>query len=371
MEDPRIRKFAKFLINYAVKLEKGEKILIEIHGKEVPLARALIEEAYLVGGKPYIHTFDYKLERALLNGADEKHMEEIAAYEISRMKNMDAYIDVRATENLSEWNDVSDGKINIYRSKYWGPLHLDLRCNHTKWSVLRYPNDAMAQLAKMSTEEYEDFYFKACLLDYDKMAAAMENLVKLMDKTEMVRITGPDTDISFSIKGIPSIPLAGHKNLPDGEVYTAPVKNSVNGKIAFNTPSVYEGCIYTDVKLEFKDGKIIKIEANDPEKINKIFNFDEGSKYVGEFALGVNPIIKHPIGDILFDEKIAGSFHLTPGQCYDNASNGNKSAIHWDLISIQREDYGGGEIYFDGVRIRKNGVFILEELKCLNSENLL
>lgn len=371
MEDPRIRKLAHFLINYSVNLKQNENILIEVHGKEVPLARALIDEVYKVGGKPYLQVFDYNLERALLMNIDEQHMKDITSYELNRMKNMDAYIDIRATNNLSEFNDIPEDKIKIYRKDYWFPLHLKQRCSNTKWAVLRYPNDSMSQLARMSTEEYEDFYFNACLLNYSKMAKAMESLVKLMNTTDNVNLKGPETDLEFSIKNIASVALAGTNNIPDGEVYTAPVKNSVNGKIKFNCPSPYEGYMYNDICLEFKDGKIIKATSNNTEKINKIFDTDEGSKYVGEFAIGVNPVIKHPMGDILFDEKIDGSFHLTPGNCYDNAYNGNKSALHWDLVSIQRPEYGGGEIYFDDVLIRKNGVFVLDELKCLNPENLI
>ena len=211
MEDPRIRKLARFLIRGAVELKAGEKILIELHGSETGLMKALVQEAYAVGGKPFIHIFDYAVEGALVQGADAEHMEEIAAYELQRMKDMDAYIDIRATTNISMWHNVSDEAQRRYRQYYWGPIHLSERCNHTKWSVLRYPNDAMAQLAGVSTEEYEDFYFKACLVDYEKMGRAMEHLEALMDKTDRVRIVSPGTDISFSIKGIPSFGMHGNR----------------------------------------------------------------------------------------------------------------------------------------------------------------
>jgi len=371
VEDDRIRKFAQFLINKAVYLKSGEKILIELHGHEYTLAKALVQETYKAGGKPYIHIFDYEVEGALVAGADEKHMADVTAYELDRMKNMDAYIDIRATENINAWNNIPAEKMAVYKKHYWGPLHLDQRCNHTKWSVLRYPNNAMAQLAGMSTAEYEDFYFRACLLDYDKMAKAMENIVRRMEKTDEVHITGPGTDIRFSIKGIGVFPMSGNKNIPDGEIYTAPVRDSVNGVISYNVPSPYDGFVFNNVKLEFKNGKIVQASANDTKRLNKILDTDDGARYVGEFALGVNPEIKNPIGDILFDEKIAGSFHITPGNCYDNSDNGNHSSVHWDLISIQRQEFGGGEIYFDGELIRKDGLFIVEDLKCLNPINLL
>ena len=242
---------------------------------------------------------------------------------------------------------------------------------HTKWVVLRYPNSAMAQMAEMSTEAFEDFYFKVCNLDYAKMSRAMDGLIELMSRTDRVRITGEGTDLSFSISGLPAIKCDGHRNIPDGEVFTAPVRDSVNGRITFNTPSKYQGFTYENVTLEFRDGRIVNASANDTERINKLLDTDEGARYVGEFALGFNPYIEKPMKDTLFDEKIKGSFHFTPGSCYDECSNGNKSAIHWDLVCIQRPEYGGGEIWFDDVLVRKDGVFVLKELEPLNPEKLI
>ena len=373
MEDPRIRKFAKFIIQKSVGLAAGDKILIELHGDPMaaPLAKAMIEEAYAIGGKPYFQKFDYELEAAVLKGASEEHMKNIASYEIKRMKDMDAYVDIRASKNIHEWNDVPKDKMAMYHKEYWGPIHLSERCNHTKWTVIRYPNAAMAQLACMSTEQYEDFYFNACLVDYDKMGRSMRPLAELMERTDKVHIVGPKTDLTFSIKGIPVISSNGGNNIPDGEVLTAPVKDSVNGFIYYNVPSPYGGEVFRDVRLEFKDGKIVDATSNLTGKMNQILDTDEGARYVGEFAIGVNPIITSPMLDILFDEKMAGSFHFTPGNSYDNASNGNHSAQHWDLISLQTPEWGGGEIWFDDVLIRRDGRFVPEELSCLNPENLL
>jgi aminopeptidase len=250
------------------------------------------------------------------------------------------------------------------------PVHHKIRVPKTRWVVLRYPNSAMAQLASTSLEAFEDFYFDVCNLDYSKMAKAMENLVNLMNATDKVRITAPGTDLTFSIKGIPAIPCAGEMNIPDGEVYSAPIKDSVNGVISYNAESNYRNFTFSNVRLEFKDGKIINATANNTEKINEIFDTDEGARYVGEFAIGVNPYITRPMNDILFDEKIAGSFHFTPGRAYEDMNNGNVSSIHWDLVCIQTPEYGGGEIYFDDVLIRKDGRFVLPELECLNPENL-
>lgn len=370
MEDPRIRKFAHVIINNAIKLQEGEKILIELHGKETHFLKALVEEAYKAGGKPFVHIFDYEVEGALIAGSSEEHMAEIASYELARMKDMDAYVDIRATENVSAWSHVPDEKNGYYRKHYWGPIHLDERCSNTRWTVLRYPNHAMAQLAGMSTEEYEKFYFDACLADYDRLKDAMENLRLLLGKTDKVHIVSPGTDITFSVNGMPCHSTYGTHNIPDGEVYTAPVKDSINGYITYNTPSPYDGFVHYNVYLEFKDGKIVNASSNSNERLNKIFDIDEGARYVGEFAIGTNPYITRAIGDILFDEKITGSFHLTPGNSYDTADNGNHSSVHWDLIQIQTPEYGGGEIYFDDVLIRKDGIFVLPELECLNPENL-
>ena len=253
---------------------------------------------------------------------------------------------------------------------YSHPVHHEIRVKKTKWVILRYPNQGMAQQAGMSTEAFEDFYFNVCNLDYSKMDRAMDALKKRLDNADKVRIVAKNTDISFSIKGIGSKKCSGDHNIPDGEIYTAPVKDSVNGVITYNTPSVQNGFKYENVSLTFKDGKIIKATGNAPDKINAIFDTDEGARYVGEFAFGVNPFVVNPMGDILFDEKISGSIHFTPGACYDDCYNGNVSAIHWDLVLIQTKEYGGGEIYLDGELIRKDGLFVTEDLLCLNPENL-
>jgi aminopeptidase len=370
MKDPRIEKLAYNLINYSVKLQKGEKVLIENFGLQRELVTALVKEAYKAGGYPFVSLKDHQVDRALMMGATEEHFSQIAEFEANVMKNMDAYIGLRSGDNINELADVPSDKMKVHGQTVGQKVHREIRVPKTKWVVLRYPNSSMAQLAKMSTEAFEDFYFDVCNLDYGKMSEAMDSLVELMNKTDKVRITGPGTDLTFSIKDIPAIKCAGEMNIPDGEVFTAPVKDSVNGTITYNTPSPYNGYTFENVQLTFKDGKIVEATANDTERINKIFDTDEGARYVGEFAIGVNPYILHPMGDILFDEKIDGSFHFTPGQAYDEAYNGNNSNIHWDLVCIQRPDYGGGEIYFDDVLIRKNGIFVIPELKSLNPENL-
>ena len=233
--------------------------------------------------------------------------------------------------------------------------------------MLNYPSELDAYKAGMTTEEFYNYSLDVMNVNYKEMYEDIKPLKKLMEKTDKVHITGPGTDITFSIKGLPAIPCCGTANIPDGELYTAPVKNSVNGKITYNTKSPYRGKVFNNVSLEFKDGKIINATCDgDNEALNEIFDTDSGSRYVGEFSLGFNPMVKEAIGDILYDEKIMGSLHFTPGTCYADCDNGNKSSVHWDLVLIQRKDHGGGEIYFDDVLIRKDGKFVLDELKHLN-----
>lgn len=370
MRDPRIQQLANNLINYSVNLQPGEKILIEVIGSPGNLPEELVKETYKAGGIPFITIKDPELQRAFMMGATVEQVKMMARYELERMKDMDAYIGVRAGNNTSESSDVPGDKMRIFMEHFSKPVHSEQRVGHTKWCILRYPNYSMAQAANKSTEAFEDFYFQVCNLDYSKMAKAMDSLVAIMEKTDQVRITGPGTDLTFSIKGMPAIKCAGDLNIPDGEVFTAPVKDSVNGTLTYNTPAVYQGFTYDNIRLVFKDGKITEATANNSEKINEVFDTDEGARYVGEFAIGVNPYILEPMKDTLFDEKIAGSFHFTPGSCYDECSNGNKSAIHWDLVCIQRPEYGGGEMWFDGTLIRKDGLFIPEDLQVLNPDAL-
>ena len=370
MLDPRIKALAHNLITYSVDLQPGERVLIEAIGIDNALTCALVAEAYKAGGLPFVQLQNNTVLRALQMGCTDEQLSLMARLEGERMANMQAYIGVRGGDNMSELSDVPPSQQERYQRLYWEPVHGRIRVPRTKWVVLRYPNPAMAQLAGTSTEQFEDYYFAVCNLNYAKMSAAMDALVALMERTDRVRLTGRDTDLRFSIKGIPAIKCDGRMNIPDGEVFTAPVKDSVEGHIAFNTPSLEAGFTFQDIRLEFQKGKIVRATANDEKRVNSLLDTDAGARYVGEFAIGVNPYITRPMRDTLFDEKIAGSFHFTPGACYDEAPNGNASALHWDLVFIQTPEYGGGEMYFDDVLVRKDGIFVLPELEPLNPENL-
>ena len=368
--DSRTLALARNLIRYSTNLQPGENILIEMFDDALPLAQALVEETYQAGGVPFLALKNNRLQRKLISGASEKQLQAIAGWEADRMRSMQAYVGIRASENISEMSDLTPEKLKMYQQQWFKPVHSEIRVKNTKWCVLRWPNPSMAQLAGMSTEAFEDFYYDVCNLDYSKMDTAMNPLVEVMEKSDRVKILGPGTDLSFSIKDIPVVKCSGLRNIPDGEVYTAPVRDSINGTLSYNAPSIYQGVTYENVRLVFENGRITSATANLTDRINEVFDTDDGARYVGEFALGVNPYITKPMKDTLFDEKIQGSFHFTPGNAYEEADNSNRSSIHWDLVCIQTPGYGGGEIWFDEKLIRKDGRFVLPELDCLNPENL-
>ena len=372
MRDIRIEKLASNLLSHSINLQKGEKILIEIIGMDaIPLGKELIRQAENIDAIPFFNIIDYEIIREMLINGTEEQMQIYAKHDLQRMKDMEAYIGVRASTNTAELNGVPTEKMEMYNKYYTMPVHFEERVKHTKWCILRYPNASMAQMSNMNTESFEDFYFNVCTLDYDKMSKAMDSLVELMNKTKIVHIVGEGTDLTFSIEGIPAEKYMGTFNIPDGEVATAPIKNSVNGYITYNTETRYNGILFNNIRFEFKDGKIVKAISNKTKELNEILDTDEGSRYIGEFALGLNPYIEKPIGDTLFDEKIKGSFHFTPGDSLEESDNGNRSSIHWDIVNIQTPEYGGGEIWFDDVLVRKDGIFVLDELKPSNPENLI
>jgi aminopeptidase len=370
MRDQRITKLAQNIVHYAIAVQAGERILVHMIGDERELLNAVIEEIHAVGGLPFVEIDDPTVTRTLLMGATEAQMNVWTEYDLKRMEMMQGYIAIRSGTNINELSDVPSDRMRLYEKLYRHPIHSERRVKHTRWVVMRYPNGSMAQAANMSTAAFEDFYFNVCNLDYAKMSKAMDALVSYMNRTDRVRIVAPGTDLSFSIKDIPAIKCDGKLNIPDGEVFAAPVRDSINGTLTYNTPSVYSGTTFENISFRFENGKIVEATSNNTAKLNEILDTDEGARYIGEFSLGFNPFIQHPMKDILFDEKIDGSLHFTPGQAYEEADNGNRSSIHWDLVLIQRPEYGGGEVYFDDVLIRKDGRFVVAELECLNPENL-
>lgn len=367
--DARFAQLADGLTGFSTALKRGERVLIDAFDVPDAMVVEIVRAARRRGALPFVQLHHGRVTRELATGAEEAQYSTVAEFELARMQKMNAYIALRGSDNIFETSDVPTDRLKLV-SRLMKPV-LDHRVGKTKWVVLRWPTSAMAQQAGMSTEKFEDFFFEVCTLDYSRMQPGMAALVDLMQRTDQVRIMGAGTDLAFSIKGIGAKECGGQNNIPDGEVFTAPVKDSVEGVIQFNAPTVYLGTSFENIRLVFRRGKIVEATANNTKRLNEILDSDAGARYVGEFALGFNPRIIEPMRDILFDEKIAGSFHFTPGQAYEDCGNGNTSQIHWDMVCIQRPDYGGGEIWFDGKPIRKDGQFIPTALQKLNSKYLL
>lgn len=368
MKDPRFFQLSELLVKHSIKMKENENVLLRADIESIPLLKTLINVIHQNGGIPYVQLRDEDITREVIINAKEQYFDKLSSWNESIYKSIDSCISIYAEKNDSYMEDVpmeiqKMASIKMRKSS-------DIIINEKKWVLLNYPTYGLAQKAGMSYERFFDYLLDVCTVNYKKMEEDLMPLKTLMEKTDRVRIVGNETDLTFSIKNIPSIICAGTANIPDGEIFTAPIKNSVNGTIKYNTASPYQSIVFKNVKLKFENGKIIEATADDNiEKLNQILDTDEGARYIGEFALGVNPKIMNPMGDILFDEKIAGSLHFTPGQCYKGeAENGNDSSIHWDLVLIQRSEYGGGEIYFDDVLIRKDGIFTLDQLKNLNFE---
>jgi aminopeptidase len=368
MTDPRYTKLAKLLVEYSTALKKGDHVLLDLIEVPDDFGVELMRAARAVGAVPVAEVRHTRINRELLRETDERHATLIRDLELARMKKMQAYIAIRGSLNANENADVASDRMSLY-ARITRPV-LNHRVNKTRWCVLRWPTPSMAQAAGMSTEAFEDLYFDVCTMDYRKMARAMAPLEHRMKRADRVRIKGPGTELEFSIKGIGAKMCRGDRNIPDGEVFSCPVKNSVNGTIQFNTPTLYSGTRFENVRLQFEDGKVVGAASNNTKRLNQILDTDAGARYVGEFSLGFNPYILNPMCDILFDEKIAGSMHFTPGQAYEECDNGNRSAVHWDMVLIQRPEWGGGEIWFDGDLIRKDGLFLPKDLKPLNPSAL-
>jgi aminopeptidase len=367
MKDPRLQILADNLLDYSLELQPGEKVLVRGEAGSVDLLVTLVESAYARGGVPFVQAGDSKLDRAWLLGAKREQMDLQASWNAQRIRDVDASIFVLAGDNASQLADVPGDILEASHLANREVMDLYLA---RKWVLLRYPTPSAAQAAGMSSQSFEDFCLEVSTLDYARMDKAMDPLVELMARTDQVRIVAPGTDLLLSIKGIPILKAAGKNNIPDGEVYTAPIRESVNGTIAFNTPSLEDGVTFERIRLTFENGRVTQAEANEQERLLRLLDTDEGARYLGEFALGVNPRISRPMKDTLYDEKIGGSLHVALGRAYEEADNGNRSSIHWDIVLIQTPQWGGGEIYFDNALVRKDGLFVLSELDALNPDNL-
>ena len=366
MNDPRVTRLAEVLVNYSTRVKKGDVVLISASGFEcAPLVRELYKLCLAKGARYVEYDFTSpEINRHFYSSANKEQLAYFPEHKLDFMKKVTAYIGIAAADNSMVMAQANQASM-IAWAKLLRPI-VDQRVKHTRWVITRYPTHGAAQEAKMSLEEYEEYLFAACCVDWAAESKKQERLKRLMDRADRVRIVATDTDLSFSIKGLPGIKCDGRCNIPDGEVYTAPVRDSVEGHITYNCPTIYQGKEFNNIRLEFKKGKIIGAAApGQSDALNRILDTDEGSRYVGEFAIGVNPNIRTPMRNILFDEKIFGSIHFTPGQCYDECDNGNRSAVHWDMVKLLS---GDGEIWFDGELIQKDGRFVHKDLTILNPE---
>lgn len=368
MTDPRYPQLARQLVGHSAAVQPGDAVLLDMTDVPDEFTIALIRAVRAAGGTPLVECRHTRIQRELTRGTGEAHARLVRDVELFRMRRVQAYIAVRGSHNANESSDVPADLLKLHQ-RTLRPV-TDHRLRHTRWCVLRWPTPAMAQAAGMSTEAFEDFYFAVCTFDYAKLGRAMEPLAARMRTADRVRITGPDTELTFSLRGMGAQTCAGLRNIPDGEVFSCPVKDSVEGRIRFNTPTLYAGTKFEAIQLEFHKGRITRATGTNEARLNAILDTDAGARFTGEFSLGFHPLILHPMGDILFDEKITGSLHLTPGQAYEECDNGNRSAVHWDLVLIQRPEYGGGEVWFDDTLIRKDGRFVPKDLQPLNPERL-
>ena len=368
MTDPRYPKLARLLVQYSTALEKGDRVLLDMIDVPDEMVVALMRAVRQAGAVPVVEVRHTRVTREVMRDTSPDHARLVRDLEMFRMRKMQAYIAIRGAANANEAADVRSDRLQLF-SKTLRPV-LDYRLSKTRWVVLRWPTPSMAQAANMSTEAFEDFYFDVCTVNYPRMARAMVPLARRMERADQVRLKGPGTDLVFSIKGIGAKPCNGLRNIPDGECFSCPTLKSANGVIQYNTPTIYAGTRFENIRLELKDGRIVKATGSNEKKLNEILDTDPGARYIGEFSLGFHPHILNPMCDILFDEKIAGSLHFTPGQAYEDCGNGNKSAVHWDMVLIQRPEWGGGEVWFDGELIRKDGLFLPRDLRPLNPDRL-
>lgn len=360
------QELAKKILEFSCELEKGQNVMLQLIGLNgIGLLRALVAHARAMDVNPFIQIEDTEIRRMLVENGDEEFWEnQTKVDQLPLMKQMDAFVGVRAALNIYEHAEVSKEANKAYADHFVEPVHYNERVNNTNWVVLRYPSEAFAMNAKMPTQRFRDFYYKACLLDYSELAEAIQPLQDRLEKTDMIRLEGEGTDIEFSVKGQTWIPCFGKRNIPDGELFSSPILDSVNGYITY-APSVYQGKPFEYVKLEVSNGEVIDFDSSNNEALEEILDTDEGARRFGEFSFGLNPVIEEPMYDILFDEKIYGSNHLTLGNDYEIAPNGNESNIHWDLVCI------GADVYLDGEKVREGRQFVMDDLKGLNPEKLL
>jgi len=374
MSDPRVLEVAKLVTGYSIDVQPGETVLIHCTVDTVPMAAAMIAEVYKRGGYPFVNYVNEELQAALSDGADRRQAERLMKLRMWHATDMDCIIHLNVPRSLyavSSTPKERQKELEKWNLEIQEELGLNWERSVVKPCVMTFPTYLTANNGHMSLIEYTDLYYKACTADYPAIGAALERLSSYMNDISEVHLLGVGTDLRFSVKGMKMLVSAGDRNMPDGEGYCSPVIDSAEGVISYNIPSFYRGTLYENVVFELSKGKIVKAESNYTDRINEVLDMDEGARCIGEFAIAVNPHIVKPSGTILFDEKMTGSIHFTPGREIWKAGNGNRSIVHWDLVYCQLPQYGGGEMLFDGTLVRKDGRFVVPELECLNPEHLV
>jgi aminopeptidase len=368
MTDPRIEKLADLLVNYSVAVRPGDKVVITGGTIAEPLLKAIYTRVLLAGGYPTMMAGLPGLDEILFRNASDDQLQHVPGWQKDIISSYDVRISIGAEHNTKALTGVDPTKMVTYSQAHRELMEIALRRSAAKelrWTVALFPTDAYAQDAEMSLSEYEDFVYNACLPDADdpvaywqRFSGWQQKIVDWLKEKKTVRVTGPDTDLRLSIAGRTFENCDGRYNMPDGEVFTGPVEDSIDGKVRFSYPAIYEGHEVTGVRLRFEEGKVVDAAADKNEEfLLKIIDTDEGSRRVGEFAIGTNEGITRFTRQILFDEKINGSFHMALGIGYPETGSRNKSAIHWDLICDLRD---GGEIWVDDELIYRNGKFVID-----------
>lgn len=363
----KIDKVVELLVTHSCNVQRGESVVVECIDIPEFAKKRILDKISSLGAIPILIV---KSQAALVEHAKyftEEDYKVLAEKELSVMKRAKHFMGFKVPDASSGFSDVPSHKIKNLLTHFIKPVHYQYRNKNLNWAYFRFPTSGMARKAGMDDIAFEDYYYSAAFIDYAKLEHAMLPLEALLATTKNIRIKGPGkTDIQFQLSNYGVCKSICRNNVPDGEIFTAPVKDSLRGTIEFNVNSFYYGSFFTNVTLEFQNGKVVKAFANNTKRLNELLDVDEGARYIGEFALGLNENIRKPINDILFDEKMIGSLHFALGNAYPVADNGNKSSIHWDMILDQNKDAGGGSIYFDNKLVRHDGFFVLPELALLN-----
>jgi len=354
MIDHRIGRFADMLLEHSLNIQEGDNVVIRSGYLAKPLIEEFYKKAIDKGANVFVHTLSDSRRKYFMENAGKKQLENMNSIYESIYDKADAVLVIEAPENTKHLMNVPPRK-NMEYNKALAPVLKKIMSK--RWVLTNYPVEAFAQDACMSLEEYEDFLFDAVLVDYKKMDRDMDKIIGIFDEANIIRIVGRETDITFSIQGRKGTKCSGRNNVPDGEIFYSPVTNSANGYVFFEFPAIRYGNQVDNVRLEFRDGKIINARADNNEQfLNQMLDTDEGARYLGEFGIGLNYGIKRFIKNILFDEKIGGTIHLAAGNSYEGSGGDNCSVLHWDMIKELRDS---GEIYADNRRVMKNGVYLI------------